>query len=152
MDVDAVGLTAAPFAMEVERGKIREFATAVRAHDDVYFGQVPVIPATFLVTQAFWATGEADVWQGLDLDWDRCLHGEQEFVFHGEPPRAGARLVGHSVVEDVVRKQGRRGGPMTLVVVRTDYRDDAGELVAASRTTIVETARTVTRNAVGSPS
>jgi hypothetical protein len=73
------------------------------------------------------------------MDPARGLHAEQEFVFHGPPPRAGDRLVGTSRITEVYDKQGKRGGTMTFVVMVTEFHDAAGRLVAESRLTGVET-------------
>jgi hydroxyacyl-ACP dehydratase HTD2-like protein with hotdog domain len=73
------------------------------------------------------------------MDPSRGLHAEQEFVFHGPPPRAGDRLVGTSRIAEIYEKTGRKGGTMTFVVMVTEFRDPDGRLVAESRLTGVET-------------
>jgi hypothetical protein len=50
-------------------------------------------------------------------------------------------LVGTMHVDADYEKEGRRGGTMRFVEVVTEYRDDAGSLVAATRNTLIETAR-----------
>ena len=138
---DAIGATGAPFEMDVERGKIIEFARATRSSNPAYVsGDRPVVPPTFLTTAGFfWET--ASPWSKVEMDNQRGLHAEQEFVFHGPPPRAGTRLSCQSRIEDVYEKEGRRGGTMTFVSMVTEFRDEAGTLVAESRMTGVETAR-----------
>ncbi len=139
VDQAAVGRTEAPFTMDIERGKIREFARATFSTDPSYLDdERPVMPATFLTTATFWST---DPWTGLDVDLRRALHAEQEYVFHGPPPRAGTRLTGRTRVEDVYQKQGRRGGTLTFFVLVTEFRDESGALVAEARLTGVETER-----------
>ena len=70
------------------------------------------------------------------------MHAEQEYIFHGPPPRAGDRLLCSSRIEDIYEKQGRRGGTMTFAVMVTEFRDaESGRLVAEARMTGVETAR-----------
>lgn len=127
------------FAMPVERGKIREFAKATKSHQRVYFeGEFPLSPVTFLMSSAFWLDPESEPYDP-NLKLDRILHGEQEFVFCGEPPRAGTTLVGRKVVERTYSRQGRRGGAMTFIVILTEFRNESGVVVAESRTTLVET-------------
>ena len=139
---DAVGASGAPFTLDIERGKIREFARATGSRNPAYReGDHPPIPPTFLTTQAFWMSRESDVFPLLDFDWKRGLHAEQEYIFHGPPPRAGTRLTGQSRVAEIYRKQGRRGGTMTFSVIVTEFRDETGRLVAESRMTAVETAK-----------
>ena len=138
---DMVGRTGPKFDMVVERGKIREFARATGSASPAYLDDPsPVSPPTFLTTVAFWQPPEAnDLYRQLDIDLRRLLHGEQEFVFWREPPAAGTVLHCQTVVEEIYEKEGRRGGVMTFVVMRTDFTNDDGEVVAQSRSTAIET-------------
>ena len=142
VDHDALGATGAPFEMDVERGKIREFARAVRSAHPAYLqAERPVVPPTFLMTSAFWEAEGSNPWRMVQMDQQRGLHAEQEFVFHGPPPRAGTRLSAQSRVERIYTKQGRRGGTLTFAVMVTEFRDPEGTVVAESRLTGVETSR-----------
>ena len=134
VDDSAVGVTGEPFTLDVERGKIREFARAVRSSHEG-----PVIPPTFLTTAFFWQTGDADPWQAVAMDQRKGLHAEQEFVFHGPPPRAGTTLTATSRIADITTKPGRRGGELTFVTMVTEFRDADGNLVAEAKLTGVET-------------
>ncbi|WP_432843459.1 FAS1-like dehydratase domain-containing protein [Dactylosporangium sp. CA-092794] len=139
VDDSAAGRTGEPFTLDVERGKIREFARATgSANPDYLTADAPVIPPTFLTTAFFWQDGPADPWAAVAMDQHQGLHAEQEFVFHGPPPRAGTRLVGQSRIESVTRKEGR-SGPLAFAVMVTEFRDEAGRLVATARMTGVET-------------
>jgi hypothetical protein len=131
------------FTMPVERGKIREFAIATGSRSPEYLDADDApIPATFLRTVAFWRPdGAPSVMSGLDLNLRRILHGEQEFVFFGEPPTAGTELTVTQRLESVTEKEGRRGGTMRLVVVVDDFTDPAGRLVAQARSTLIETGK-----------
>ena len=138
---DSLGRSAAPFTLDVERGKIREFAGATGSSNPAYFDEQPVSPPTFLTTQFFWQDEGTNPWPWVELDQQRGLHAEQEYVFHGPPPRAGTRLTATSTITDFYAKQGRRGGEMTFVVMTTEFHDADGRLVAEARMTGVETAR-----------
>ncbi|HEY0640106.1 MAG TPA: MaoC family dehydratase N-terminal domain-containing protein [Pseudonocardiaceae bacterium] len=130
-----------PFTVEVERGKIREFARATKARDPRYLEDPrPVAPPTFLASAALWAGPDA-VPPGLVRNWSRILHGEQEYVFHGPPPRAGQRLTARQHIADSYTKQGRRGGEMRFTVLVTEFHDEDGTLVAEARSTVIETSR-----------
>lgn len=133
VDKAAAGRTGEAFVMDVERGKIREFARATFADDG------DISPPTFLMTAAFWQTGDSDPWPAVAMDVARGLHAEQEFTFFGEPPRAGDRLIGQSRIESIYTKEGRRGGTLTFAVMVTEFRDPSGRLVAEVRQTGVET-------------
>lgn len=139
---DSVGRSGSPFTMAVERGKIREFARATGSTDPAYLEEErPVVPPTFLTTQFFWQDGDADAWQLVELNQQRGLHAEQEYTFHGPPPRAGTRLSAQSTITNLYEKQGKRGGPMTFVEMVTEFRDESGRLVAEAKMTGVETGR-----------
>jgi hypothetical protein len=141
-DPSAVGSEGAPFDLFVECGKIREFALATRAtHESHFRNEAAVPPATFLTTILFWQdlTPGTNPWPKVALDPERGLHAEQEYVFHGPPPRAGTRLVCRSRIESIYEKEGRRGGKLTFAVMVTEFRDSSGKLVAEARLTGVET-------------
>jgi hypothetical protein len=142
VDRSAIGMTDDGYTMEVERGKIREFARATQsANTDYLDAPTPVSPPTFLTTQQFWSTPGAGVFAKVKMDRKRLLHGGQEYVFHGPPPAAGTRLHVRTRVEDIYEKEGSRGGTMTFVISVTEFRDDDGNLVAEARGTAIETAK-----------
>ncbi len=147
VDKAALGAVGVPFEMDIERGKIREFARATcaspQAHPAHFEGERPVIPPTFLTTQFFWeeAVAGSNPWSLVQMSQERGMHAEQEYTFHGPPPRAGDRLVCTSRIESITEKEGRRGGSMTFVVMITEFRDLEGRLVAEARLTGVETGR-----------
>jgi hypothetical protein len=140
VDHAAVGRTGDPFEMDLERGKIREFARAIFSTSPSYLDDpAPVVPPTFLTTMIFWSGPDSDPWPAAQVDQSRGLHAEQEYVFHGPPPRAGTRLTAQSRIESISTKPGRRGGELTFVVMVTEFRDPSGRLVAEARLTGVET-------------
>ena len=105
-------------------------------------GEHPVIPPTFLTTMFFWEerTPGSNPWHLVKLDPKRGMHAEQEYVFHGPPPRAGTRLTCRSRDRERV-PQG--GPPRREADVRGDGdrvpRRSTGALVAEARMTGVET-------------
>ncbi len=144
MDPSLEGRTAAPFTMVVELGKISEFARATKSTNPDYAGgpgDHPVSPGTFLASAGFWQGPEHSPLAGVELNWHRILHGEQEFTFHGPPPRAGDVLTGVSRIDRVYEKAGKRGGAMNFAETVTEFRNAAGELVAESRGTMIETSQ-----------
>ena len=140
---EMVGRDGPGFEMVVERGKIREFARATGSSSAEYLDAADaVVPPTFLATVVFWQPPEAaELYRAVDIDLRRLLHGEQEFLFTGTPPRAGDVLHAKTTVEEIYEKEGRRGGVMTFVVMRTDFTNDDGVVVAQSRSTAIETGR-----------
>jgi N-terminal half of MaoC dehydratase len=143
MDASIEGNHGKPFRMVVEEGKVREFARAVKSSNAAYLvdGPPATSPATFLASSVFWQRPENAPWGDTRLNWERILHGEQEFVFPGPPPAAGSELTAEARIDRVFEKEGKRGGTMTFVEVVTEYRDGSGALVAESRSTIIETSQ-----------
>ena len=141
----ALGTTGSPFPVRIERGKIKEFAAATGSVNPAYWeDDRALIPPTFLTTQMFWQewAGEgASPWHTVELDQQRGMHAEQEYVFHGPPPRAGTTLTAQSRITEIYTKQGRRGGTLTFASMVTEFRDESGRLVAESKLTGVETAQ-----------
>lgn len=129
------------YEVPIERGKVREFARATHSTNPAYVAADPVIPPTFLTTALMtWEPeGEPGV-HDLGFDNARLLHGEEEFVFHGDVPRAGQTLTVTSRLGDRVVKEGKRGGSMTIADVIHEFRDAGGTLVATQRTVLIETA------------
>jgi len=150
-DQDA-GHIAQPFTMPVELGKIREFAKATKSTHKAYDGEVgetPLTPATFLMTSSWWQQPQHNPLESLGLDRHRTLHGGQEFIFHGEPPRAGDVLTGCARIDKRYTKVGKRGGAMTFLEIVVAFSNGEGRLVAETRSTIIETSRSTTENSDG---
>ena len=133
VDRSALGATGTPFVLEVERGKLREFARAT------YGEPGDTSPPTFLTTAFHWQSGDSDPWDRVQMDPSRGLHAEQEFVFHGPPPKVGDRLIGTSRITEIYDKTRSSGGTLTFVVMVTEFRDEAGTVVAEAKLTGVET-------------
>ena len=70
------------------------------------------MPPTFLTTQFFWEdrVEGANPWDLVQMSQERGMHAEQEYIFYGEPPRAGDKLTCTSRIQEIYEKQGRRGG------------------------------------------
>jgi len=144
MDKSLEGNRGKPFRVVVEEGKIREFARATRSSNPAYLAEAQppaVSPVTFLASSVFWQGPESSPWGQATLNWERILHGEQEFTFPGPPPAAGTVLVAQSRIDRIYEKEGKRGGTMTFAEVVTEYRDESGAVVAESRATVIETSQ-----------
>ena len=133
---DAVIGTRYPgYEFTIERGKIREFARATMYAQP----RLPRRPGgrrsrrrsspRSSVLDARRTVGSFS--QGEASTSRRLLHGGQEYMFHGPPPRAGSRA--HRPRRgstSVYEKEGKRGGTMTFVETVTEFRDETGTLVA----------------------
>jgi hypothetical protein len=142
-----IGAAGPTFQWIVERGKISEFARACLNDGDAYDADGAVAPPTFPQTTSFWQrrSGGAGGRPRLARPFDprRLLHGEQEFEYL-RPLRAGERLSGQTKLKDYYEKEGKRGGVMRFAVFETEFRDEAGDVVAYSRGTSIETAKPAT--------
>ncbi|MFV0523476.1 MAG: MaoC family dehydratase N-terminal domain-containing protein [Acidimicrobiales bacterium] len=132
------------YRMPLEEGKVREFARATRSRNQAYQGPDAIVPATFLThaRMAWEPRAEAQIEQ-LGFDLRRILHGEEEYVFHGPPPRVGQILTVTTHTEDRWEKDGKRGGTMRFARIVNEFRDPDGVLVAEQCSVIVETAEPV---------
>jgi acyl dehydratase len=151
MDKSAIGRTGQPVTMVVELGKVREFARAIKDDNPIYFDESTaqreaggiMAPPTFLMTLGFWDDGRGR--PKLEMDLRRVLHGEQEFEYL-KPIYVGDVLTAVTRVEDIFEKQGSRGGTMAFGVTATEFRNQKGELVAISRSTVIETGQVVKKD------
>ena len=149
VDKSYIGRSGAPVTMHVERGKIREFARAIKDDDPMYFDEAHATreaggimpPVTFLQTVTHWDNdGSSRVRVPFDLK--RVLHGEQEYEFL-KPIHAGDVLTAVSRIVDMYEKPGKRGGSMNFAVTETEYKNERGELVARARHITIETGQVV---------
>jgi acyl dehydratase len=138
------------FDLPIERGKVREFAMAVGEDNPIFFDVdaarrqgLPdiVAPPTFTVTQ-IWEVPreEREARLGANLDYERVLHGEQEFIFH-RLPVAGETLTGVMRISRDFEKEGRRGGTMRFVTYESRFTDSDGRDVLTAYYTLLETTR-----------
>ncbi len=131
------------YEVPIERGKIREFATATMSDNPEFTDAEPVVPPTFLsIARNFWGTPSAGefITEVVGFDLPRCQHGEEEFTFFGEPPRAGRSLRAQTRVTDQWSKTNRRGQPLRFARIVTEFHDEQGTLVVLQQSTIIETA------------
>ena len=144
VDFNAKGAQGPPFRFDVEYGKLQEFVRAIATEDSAYAeGERPVVPPTFLTSMFHWERNVFDCkpWPLVEMSKMRGVLAEQEYVFHGPPPRAGDRLTAQSRIDDVWEKVGRRGGKLVFVTMVTEFRNAEGVLVAEAKMTAVETAK-----------
>jgi N-terminal half of MaoC dehydratase len=129
-----------PYAVTVERGKIKEFARAIGAADPLYlddrvgaasvWGDV-IAPPTFSITFRDDAADTTAFLKELGTDISRILHGEQEFEIF-RPLQPGQTYLCRAKIVDIYEKTGR-SGPMAFVVRETTIADGSNEIVATMR-------------------
>jgi acyl dehydratase len=129
-----------PYAVTVERGKIKEFARAIGDDDPLYvddrvgaasvWGDV-IAPPTFSITFRDEAADTTAFLKELGTDISRILHGEQEFEIF-RPLQPGQTYLCRAKIVDIYEKTGRTG-PMAFVVRETTIADGSNEIVATMR-------------------
>lgn len=126
--------------MPVETGKIREYARATQNSASQYLAEerAPITP-TFLSSVVFWenltecitSPDATDACRALGIEPDArsLLSLEQEYVFHGEIPRAGDVLDTRTRFDGVEVKERSRGS-MLLMHFAVEFLGERGELRA----------------------
>lgn len=125
-----IGDSSEPITFDVERGAIVRLAEAIGDPHPAY-GDGAAAPPTFPTTFNF----RLPVPSLRAIDPARFIHGEQEYAYE-RPLRAGDRITCVARIADVNEKETRLG-TATFVVVETEGRDDAGELVLTGRSTLI---------------
>jgi acyl dehydratase len=129
-----------PYAVTVERGRVKEFARALGDGNPLYlddrvgaaseWGDV-IAPPTFAITFRDEAADTAAFLRDLGTDISRILHGEQEFEIF-RPLQPGRTYLCRAKIVDIYEKTGR-SGPMAFVVRETTIADGSNEIVATMR-------------------
>jgi acyl dehydratase len=140
LDRSLIGRESEPVVHEVERGAIRRFAEALGDPNPIYLDDAAaraaghpalVAPPTFSVALA----SNERFRHSLDLGTRSILHGEQQFEY-ARPIFAGDRITVVSRVADVQERAGA-SGPMDVLVIEDEGRDDKGEVVFRTRATLI---------------
>ena len=134
-----VGRQSAPLTVDVEAGHIRRFCEAVGDSNPIYVDEAAAraagharipAPPTFAV-----ALRPNDSRAGIDIDWRKLLHGEQEFTF-ARPVYAGDRLtIVQTIAEAKVKET--KAGVMDVMVLETVATDAGGARVFGARSTVL---------------
>jgi N-terminal half of MaoC dehydratase len=144
---DSLGLVLDTVALDVERGKIREFAVATQAQDAVHTdpdasaraGMAAEAATATHVVVAGHQRDQLGVLALLGLALDRVVVGSTSWSYR-RPLVAGDRLVGTRRVVADERKARPDGTFLRLVTLETEYADVGGEPVVVQRDVLVERA------------
>lgn len=141
---DLVGWRGPAFTVELEQGRVEDFAEAVFDDDPVFSDPAearsrglpaPPVPVT-LFGSIFYRN--LDVHEPeLGFDVANTLHGEQEFSFE-RTPTVGETLYGRTELTDIYQKDRSDGGTITFAELATKYHDVDGELVLTAKKTRLE--------------
>ena len=137
----AIGKTYPASDYEVGREKIREYALAIGADNQVHFDRDAargagyrdvVAPPMFAVVYSAGAMGPAILDPEVGINLAAMVHGGQEFVW-GEPVCSGDTITTTAEVKDISEKDGR--GFYVFESVSTNQ--EGAEVVRATWTNIV---------------
>jgi acyl dehydratase len=140
LDRSLIGRESEPVVHEVEKNQVRRFAEALGDPSPIAVDEAAaraagypalVAPATFAIALA----SNERFRHSLDLGTRNILHGEQAFEY-ARPIFAGDRITVRSRVADVQERAGA-SGPMDVIVVEGEGRDDKNELVFRTRSTLI---------------
>jgi acyl dehydratase len=138
---DVKGKTYPPFAYEVGKEKIREYAHAVGEDNPVYFDRTKAreagfrdipAPPMFAVVYSAGSVGPAVLDPEVGIDFAMLVHGSQEFVW-GEPVCAGDTVTTETALRDISEK----GGMAFYVFESVSRNQDGQEVVRGTWTNIV---------------
>ena len=154
-DKSKLGMEFEPYTFVVEKGKIAEFAMAIYQKENkdqispLYTDREQakkagykdiIAPPTFQTSFPLWASGGLmPIIQALNINLIRLLHGEEEYNYLGAI-HPGDIMTGKSKVVDMYEKEkkDKPGKFMQFTVIETEIRNQRGELVIKSRSTLVE--------------
>ncbi|QII07846.1 MaoC family dehydratase [Rhodococcoides fascians A25f] len=131
--------------LDVEAGKIREFARATRTTDAVHtdataasragFDRLPATPTHVVV--AGHQRDQKEFVRALGLAIERVVVGSVEWKYL-RPLLAGDTVTGTRRVVDDTTREGKRGGSMRLVTLETTWADSSGQAVIIQREVLIE--------------
>jgi acyl dehydratase len=141
VDASAKGKKYEPYAYEVGKEKIREYAHAVGEDNPIYFDRdaargagfrdIPA-PPMFAAVYSAGSVGPAVVDPDVGINLAMMVHGGQEFVW-GEPVCAGDTITTETVVKEIEERDGRG----FYVFESVSRNQDGQEVVRATWTNIV---------------
>ncbi|HXY70924.1 MAG TPA: MaoC family dehydratase N-terminal domain-containing protein [Actinomycetota bacterium] len=135
-----VGKEYPPLTMEVDREAVERFADAIGEDGAVFHDAAAakvagfpeqLAPPTFPTRMQIAVSASVAADPELGLDYTRVVHGEQAFEWL-RPVHVGDVLTAMPRIADV-----RARGPLEFVVVESEIRDAAGEVVLRARTTLL---------------
>ena len=142
IDHKFIGYRQPPFAVEVEKGRLRLFAKAIGETDPIYrdeqaaraagYPSLPM-PPTYLFCLEMERTDPYDWFHALGIPLGQVLHGEQSFTYH-RTAHAGETLTFSAQLLDIYEK---KNGALQFLVQRNFVTDATGQPVAEFDRTIV---------------
>ncbi len=145
-DTSKIGHSFPPFAVTIERAKIRELASAIGDDNPVFQSQqaaqaagypdVPP-PSTMATMFLFWGnTHFVEQLTELGLDINRLMHREEEYEYLA-PMQPGETLTGVMTVLDGASRRGPHNTSIDLVTLQIRYTNQQARPVLIATTRLV---------------
>lgn len=140
LDKGLIGRRSDPVVNEVERGAVRRFAQALGITDELHYDERAAEAAGLrglLAPLTFPSTfrSSIDLHEALALGQRGLLHADQSFEYFRQIC-AGDSIQVVAVIAEISERAGATG-PMDVVVVEDEGRDDQGNLVYRGRKTLI---------------
>lgn len=141
-----VGRSFPSFTIEVERGKIAEFARAIGDLNPIYYSKeaaqaagyadVPLFPS-FPTALAFWGNPQKSQYiTDMGIELKNVLHGEEAYTYLG-PIASGDTLTGVTTLIEVKSTQTKSGTTMDILTFEIRYTNQHNVPVLTSREVVI---------------
>jgi acyl dehydratase len=142
MDKSLIGKKYEPFTIEVEKGRIAQFAKSIGEDSPIYFDEksaknanyraIPA-PPTFLYTITMDAGQSFNVLEDMGIEKTNAVHGEQGFTYHNTIC-AGDIITGQQEIVDIYDK---KNGALWFIVTNIKLVNQTGEHMSDLHSVIV---------------
>jgi acyl dehydratase len=142
LDTSHIGHEFTPFTVDIEKGRLKFFASAIGETNPIYsdeaaaqaagYNTIPA-PPTFMFSVDLDGPELLPMLKLLKMNIACVLHGSQEFEYFGQI-YAGDRITQQSKILDMYDK---KGGAMEFIVQESQYTNQNDELVGRALQTIV---------------
>ena len=143
LDRSFIGKKSKQITIPVEELHIKRFAQAIGDENPLFADAAQakkskhggiIAPPTFATMFGFNDDGPRAT-DGLDYDYAKLVHGEQEYEYH-RPLKPGDRITIQSTVADIFEKEGK-AGTMDFLVTEMTGVDQKGRKVFTARSTAI---------------
>lgn len=141
-----VGREYPPVVFEIERGKIREMASAIGDDNHIYYDtkaaeangyqDIPPVPTMTVVGSLFCKIVDP-VFEDLKINMKMVLHGEERYEYLRDY-YPGDVLTGFTKVSSINEKVNKSGGKMRIIEVEVMWRNQNGEDVLRQTNVLIE--------------
>ena len=146
VDKSMTGKEYPAYSLDVEKGKIREFANAIGDKSPVFYDEKAAkgegfeglaLPPTFPTVFAMFGGTMMKIIADLKINMAKMLHGGQEYEYI-KPIKPGDTVTGKTKIANIFEKSGK-GGTMDFIVLETTYTNQNGEKVLVDTSTLIQT-------------